>query len=57
MFHSNLYARHRLIDAIHGRHEGGDSIELLAEDYGLPKAAIRAAIESNPEDNEIKRKT
>lgn len=53
MFHSTRYARHRLIDAIRGRHKAGDSIAFLAYDYELPRAAIKAAINSTPDDNRM----
>lgn len=36
--------RHRLLDAIKGRHGAGDSVELLANDYGRPVAAICAVL-------------
>ena len=40
--------RHRLWDCIIERNEAGESIEELAEDYGLPAEAIREVIELRP---------
>lgn len=34
-------ARHRLFDAIVGRHQAGESVELLAWDYGLAEEVVR----------------
>lgn len=56
MFHRTRYARHRLIDAIKGRHQAGESIRSLVDDYGLSRAAILAAINSTPDDNRMTRK-
>ena len=41
-------ARHRLWDAIVERHNAGDSVALLAEDYDLPVEAIEAVIHNAP---------
>lgn len=54
MFHSTRYARHRLIDGIRARHKfGGESVAFLARDIGYSRAAIRAAINSTPDDNRM----
>ena len=53
VFHPTRYARHRLIDAIRDRHRGGESVASIAKDYGRPRAAIRAAINSTPADNRM----
>jgi uncharacterized protein (DUF433 family) len=54
--HPTRYARHRLIDAIKGRHRAGDSMRSLAADYDLSVAAIRAAVNSSPDDNRMTKK-
>jgi hypothetical protein len=57
MFHSTRYARHRLIDGIRARHRyGGESVSFLAHDLGRSRAAIKAAINSTPDDNRMTRK-
>jgi hypothetical protein len=54
MFHSTRYARHRLIDGIRARYKyGGESIAFLARDIGYSRAAIKAAINSSPDDNRM----
>jgi hypothetical protein len=52
MFHSTRYARHRLIDALRNQHPER-SIAALARDYQLPRAAIRAAVNSTHDDNRM----
>ena len=51
--HPTRYARHRLIDSIRGRHRAGESVAVLARDFILSRAAIRAAINSTPDDNRM----
>jgi uncharacterized protein (DUF433 family) len=53
MFHRTRYARHRLIDAIRDRHAAGESILHLAADYRESREAIRAAVNSKPDDNRM----
>lgn len=53
MFHRTLYARHRLVDAIRGRHRAGESVAFLARDYKQSRAAIIAAVNSTPDDNRM----
>lgn len=53
MFHSTRYARHRLIDSIRSRHRGGDSIAFISQDMDLSRAAVKAAIDSTPDDNRM----
>lgn len=38
--------RHRLLDAIRSRHRAGDSVAVLARDYGRFPAQIRLALET-----------
>lgn len=40
--------RHRLWDMIIDRHKGGDSIEMLADDYRVPKEAIELVLKIRP---------
>lgn len=57
MGHSTRYARHRLIDALRNQHHRhGYSLRYLAKDYQLSVAAIRAAVNSTPDDNRMTRK-
>jgi len=51
MFHTTLYARHRLVNALQSRHRAGDSIAALARDYDLSHPAVRAAVNSRSTDN------
>lgn len=37
-------ARHRVLDTIFGRHAAGDSVPLLARDYGVSRYEIRALL-------------
>jgi hypothetical protein len=53
MFHHTRYARHRLIDAIKCRYRAGESVAFLARDIWLSRTAIKAAINSSPDDNRM----
>jgi uncharacterized protein (DUF433 family) len=53
MFHPTRYARHRIIDAIRDRHRAGESMAALAKDYEVSRAAIKAAINSKPDDSRM----
>ena len=54
--HTTRYARHRVIDAIKSGRRAGDSVNALAEDYGLSRRAILAALDSSPDDNRMTKK-
>lgn len=41
-------ARHRLWDALLGRHDAGDSAEELARDYGVAVEAVEAVLRVRP---------
>lgn len=54
MFHSTRYARHRLIDALRNQYlYHGVSIAALAREYRRSRAAIKAAVNSTPDDNRM----
>jgi hypothetical protein len=46
--------RHRVIDAIAERYGAGDSIELLAEDYGVSADAVLAAARHSTRPRELR---
>jgi hypothetical protein len=56
LFHPSYYARHHVVDAIKRGRKAGMSIAELMKEFDLSRAAVKAAIESKPEDSRMTRR-